>query len=233
MSANFGVIVFPGSNCDHDAYHALAHVMNAKTKFLWHKDTDLSDIDFLLVPGGFSYGDYLRSGAIARFSPIMQSVIEFAEKGGPVLGVCNGFQILLEAGLLPGAMLHNQKLRFVCKQTYIRCETSDTLFTRNIPSGDVLKMPVAHGEGNYFTDPEQLKELQDNDQIVFRYCDEEGQTTEDANFNGSIDNIAGICNGGRNVLGMMPHPERAVEDMLGSSDGKRIFESVLNELAVA
>jgi len=233
VSANFGVIVFPGSNCDHDAYHALAHVMNAKTKFLWHKDTDLSDIDFLLVPGGFSYGDYLRSGAIARFSPIMQSVIEFAEKGGPVLGVCNGFQILLEAGLLPGAMLHNQKLRFVCKQTYIRCETSDTLFTRNIPSGDVLKMPVAHGEGNYFTDPEQLKELQDNDQIVFRYCDEEGQTTEDANFNGSIDNIAGICNGGRNVLGMMPHPERAVEDMLGSSDGKRIFESVLNELAVA
>ncbi|HKK46954.1 MAG TPA: phosphoribosylformylglycinamidine synthase subunit PurQ [Balneolaceae bacterium] len=233
MSANFGVIVFPGSNCDHDAYHALAHVMNAKTKFLWHKDTDLSDIDFLLVPGGFSYGDYLRSGAIARFSPIMQSVIEFAEKGGPVLGVCNGFQILLEAGLLPGAMLHNQQLRFVCKQTYIRCETSDTLFTRNIPSGDVLKMPVAHGEGNYFTDPEQLKELQDNDQIVFRYCDEEGQTTEDANFNGSIDNIAGICNGGRNVLGMMPHPERAVEDMLGSSDGKRIFESVLNELAVA
>lgn len=233
MSVTFGVIVFPGSNCDHDAYHALAHVMNAKTKFLWHKDTELSDIDFLLIPGGFSYGDYLRSGAIARFSPIMQSVIDFAQKGGPVLGVCNGFQILLEAGLLPGAMLHNQQLRFVCKQTYIRCETSDTLFTRNIPKGDVLEVPVAHGEGNYFTDSDQLKQLQDNDQIIFRYCDREGQTTEEANFNGSIDNIAGICNTRRNILGMMPHPERAVEDILGSSDGKRIFESVLNELAVA
>lgn len=233
MSTNFGVIVFPGSNCDHDAYHAMAHVMNAQTKFLWHKDTDLSNIDFLLIPGGFSYGDYLRSGAIARFSPIMQSVIEFAKKGKPVLGICNGFQILLEADLLPGAMLHNQQLRFVCKQTHIRCETSDTLFTRNLSVGDVLEMPVAHGEGNYFTDSDQLKTLQDNDQVVFRYCDAEGQTTEEANFNGSIDNIAGICNTGRNVMGMMPHPERAVEDILGSSDGRRIFESVLNELAVA
>lgn len=233
MSANFGVIVFPGSNCDHDAYHALAHIMNAKTKFLWHKDTDLSDIDFLLVPGGFSYGDYLRSGAIARFSPIMQSVVDFAEKGGPVLGICNGFQILLEAGLLPGAMQHNQELRFVCKHTHIRCETSDTLFTRNIEKGSVLKVPVAHGEGNYVTDEDQLKKLQDNDQVVFRYCDTKGQTTEEANFNGSVDNIAGICNTGRNVLGMMPHPERAVESILGSEDGKKIFESVLNELAVA
>lgn len=233
MSANFGVIVFPGSNCDHDAYHALAHIMNAKTKFLWHKDTDLSDIDFLLVPGGFSYGDYLRSGAIARFSPIMQSVVDFAEKGGPVLGICNGFQILLEAGLLPGAMQHNQELRFVCKHTHIRCETSDTLFTRNIEKGSVLKVPVAHGEGNYVTDEDQLKKLQDNDQVVFRYCDAHGQTTEEANFNGSVDNIAGICNTGRNVLGMMPHPERAVESILGSEDGKKIFESVLNELAVA
>lgn len=233
MSANFGVIVFPGSNCDHDAYHALAHIMNAKTKFLWHKDTDLSDIDFLLVPGGFSYGDYLRSGAIARFSPIMQSVVDFAEKGGPVLGICNGFQILLEAGLLPGAMQHNQELRFVCKHTHIRCETSDTLFTRNIEKDSVLKVPVAHGEGNYVTDEDQLKKLQDNDQVVFRYCDAKGQTTEEANFNGSIDNIAGICNTGRNVLGMMPHPERAVESILGSEDGKKIFESVLNELAVA
>ncbi len=233
MSANFGVIVFPGANCDHDAYHALAHVMNANTKFLWHKDTDLSNIDFLLIPGGFSYGDYLRSGAIARFSPIMQSVVEFAQKGNPVLGICNGFQILLEAGLLPGAMLHNQQLRFVCKQIYIRCETSNTLFSRNIDKGDVLKVPVAHGEGNYVTDSDQLKKLQDNDQIVFRYCDKEGRTTEEANFNGSIDNIAGICNQQRNVLGMMPHPERAVEEIIGSADGKRIFESVLNELAVA
>ncbi len=233
MSANFGVIVFPGSNCDHDAYHALAHIMNAETKFLWHKDTDLSDIDFLLIPGGFSYGDYLRSGAIARFSPIMQSVVDFAEQGKPVLGVCNGFQILLEAGLLPGAMLHNQQLRFVCKNTYIRCETSNSLFTRNIAEGTVLDIPVAHGEGNYVTDEDQLKKMQANDQIVFRYCDADGNATEEANFNGSMDNIAGICNAQRNVLGMMPHPERAVEEILGSADGKQIFESVLNELAVA
>ena len=233
MSANFGVIVFPGSNCDHDAYHALAHIMNAETKFLWHKDTDLSDIDFLLIPGGFSYGDYLRSGAIARFSPIMQSVVDFAEQGKPVLGVCNGFQILLEAGLLPGAMLHNQQLRFVCKNTYIRCESSNSLFTRNIPEGTVLDIPVAHGEGNYVTDEDQLKKLQDNDQIVFRYCDADGNATKEANFNGSMDNIAGICNTQRNVLGMMPHPERAVEEILGSADGKQIFESGLNELAVA
>lgn len=233
MSSTFGVIVFPGSNCDHDAYHAMAHVMNAETKFLWHKDTDLSDIDFLLIPGGFSYGDYLRSGAIARFSPIMQSVIDFAQKGNPVLGICNGFQILLEAGLLPGAMLHNKDLRFVCKQTHLRCETSDTLFTRNIEKGKVLQIPVAHGEGNYITDEDQLKELQDNDQVVFRYSDAEGNVTEDANFNGSVDNIAGICNTQRNILGMMPHPERAVEKLIGSDDGKLIFESVLNELAVA
>ncbi|MEL7833357.1 phosphoribosylformylglycinamidine synthase subunit PurQ [Fodinibius sp. Rm-B-1B1-1] len=233
MSATFGVIVFPGSNCDHDAYHALAHIMNAKTKFLWHKDTDLSDIDFLLVPGGFSYGDYLRSGAIARFSPIMQSVIDFAQKGNPVLGICNGFQILLEAGLLPGAMLHNKDLRFVCKQTHLRCETSNTLFTRNIKKNTVLQIPVAHGEGNYFTDQDQLKELNDNDQVVFRYCDADGNATEEANFNGSVDNIAGICNTQRNVLGMMPHPERAVEKIIGSDDGKHIFKSVLNELAVA
>lgn len=233
MSANFGVIVFPGSNCDHDAYHALAHVMNANTKFLWHKDTDLSDIDFLLIPGGFSYGDYLRSGAIARFSPIMQSVVDFAEEGRPVLGICNGFQILLEAGLLPGAMLHNQELRFVCKHTHIRCESSNTLFTRNIEKGSVLRIPVAHGEGNYVTDQDQLKELQDNDQVIFRYCEADGQTTKEANFNGSVDNIAGICNTKRNVLGMMPHPERAVEEILGSADGKQLFESVLHELAVA
>lgn len=233
MSATFGVIVFPGSNCDHDAYHALAHIMNAKTKFLWHKDTDLSDIDFLLIPGGFSYGDYLRSGAIARFSPIMQSVIEFAQKGNPVLGICNGFQILLEAGLLPGVMLHNKDLRFICKQTHLRCETSNTLFTRNIEKNKVLQIPVAHGEGNYFTDQDQLKELNDNDQVVFRYCNAAGNVSKEANFNGSVDNIAGICNTQRNVLGMMPHPERAVEKIIGSDDGKHIFESVLNELAVA
>lgn len=233
MSATFGVIVFPGSNCDHDAYHALAHIMNVETRFLWHKDTDLSGIDFLLIPGGFSYGDYLRCGAIARFSPIMQSVVAFAKKGGPVMGICNGFQILLEAGLLPGAMLHNKELRYVCKQVYLRCESTDTLFTRTLSNGQVLKLPVAHGEGNYFIDQDGLKKLQDNDQIVFRYVHADGEASTDSNFNGSIDNIAGICNTQRNVLGMMPHPERAVEKMLGSDDGKLIFESILNELVTA
>ena len=233
MSATFGVIVFPGSNCDHDAYHALAHVMNAKAKFLWHKDTDLSDIDFLVIPGGFSYGDYLRSGAIARFSPVMQEVTHFALNGGPVLGICNGFQILLEAGLLPGAMLHNENLRFICKQIHLRCESTKTMFTQSLERNQVIKVPVAHGEGNYFTDDDTLKRLQDNDQIIFRYSDAEGNITQKANINGSIDNIAAICNKERNVMGMMPHPERAVEKKLGSDDGKLIFESILNELAVA
>ncbi len=231
--ATFGVIVFPGSNCDHDAYHAMKHVMNCDVKFLWHKDTDLTGIDFLIVPGGFSYGDYLRSGAIARFSPIMQEVIKFAEKGGPVLGICNGFQILLEAGLIPGAMMHNHKLRFVCKSVNIRCETSNTLFTSGLDIGQVFNIPVSHGEGNYFIRDDGLKSLQDNDQVLFRYCDSNGKLTEDANFNGSIDSIAGITNTGRNVLGMMPHPERAMEKILGSEDGKPIFNSILNSLSVA
>ncbi|MFH5832617.1 phosphoribosylformylglycinamidine synthase subunit PurQ [Halalkalibaculum sp. DA3122] len=230
MSSTFGVISFPGSNCDHDAYHALAHIMNVETQFLWHKDTDLSGIDFLLIPGGFSYGDYLRCGAIARFSPIMQSVVEFAEKGGPVLGICNGFQILLEAGLLPGAMLHNKELRYVCKQVHLRCESTNSIYTRALSKGQVLKIPVAHGEGNYFIDEEGLRDLQENDQVIFRYSDEQGNVSEDTNFNGSVDNIAGICNKQRNVLGMMPHPERAVENMLGSDDGKLIFESILSEM---
>jgi len=231
VSTTFGVIVFPGSNCDHDAYHALAHVMNVETKFLWHKDTDLSGVDFLLIPGGFSYGDYLRSGAIARFSPIMNEVIKFAEKGGPVLGICNGFQILLEAGLLPGAMLHNIKLRYVCKNVNLRCENNQTLFTNKLSKGQVIEIPVAHGEGNYHIDDDGLKELKDNDQVVFRYSNEEGEITSKANFNGSRDNIAGIINKQGNVLGMMPHPERAVEKMVGSEDGLVIFESILNEFA--
>lgn len=231
--ATFGVITFPGSNCDHDAYHALAHVMEAETRFIWHKDTDLSGLDLLLIPGGFSYGDYLRSGAIARFSPVMQSVVEYADRGGPVLGICNGFQILLEAGLLPGAMLHNRELRFVCKQAHIRCEENDTLFTGSVEKGQVLQIPVAHGEGNYFTDEENLKAMQDHRQIVFRYCTPGGEVTPESNFNGSVDNIAGICNRQRNVLGMMPHPERAVEQAIGSDDGKLLFESILNELSVA
>lgn len=231
--ATFGVIVFPGSNCDHDAYHAMKHVLGCETKFLWHKDTDLTGIDFLIVPGGFSYGDYLRSGAIARFSPIMQEVIKFANAGGPVMGICNGFQILLEAGLIPGAMMHNHKLRFVCKNVTIRCETTDSLFTGSLQKGQVFDIPVSHGEGNYFIDQDGLKSLQDNDQVLFRYSDANGNLTEEANFNGSIDNIAGITNAGRNVLGMMPHPERAMEKILGSEDGKPIFESILNSLSVA
>ena len=231
--ATFGVIVFPGSNCDHDAYHALKHVMNSDVKFLWHKDTDLSGIDFIIVPGGFSYGDYLRSGAIARFSPIMQEVAKFAAKGGPVMGICNGFQILLEAGLIPGAMMHNHKLRFVCKTVNIRLETSNSLFTSGLEVGRVFNIPVSHGEGNYFIDPDGLKSLQDNDQVLFRYSDAEGNLTEEANFNGSIDSIAGITNTRRNVLGMMPHPERAMESILGMEDGKPIFESILNSLSVA
>jgi phosphoribosylformylglycinamidine synthase len=204
--------------------------MNVETTFLWHKETDLSGIDFLLIPAGFSYGDYLRCGAIARFSPIMQSVVEFAEQGGPVLGICNGFQILLEAGLLPGAMLHNKELRYVCKQVHLRTESTNSIYTRGLEKGQVLQIPVAHGEGNYFIDDEGLKELKDNDQVLFRYSDAAGNVSDDTNFNGSVDNIAGICNKQRNVLGMMPHPERAVEKMIGSEDGKLIFESILNEV---
>lgn len=231
--ATFGVIVFPGSNCDHDAYHAMKNVLGCKTKFLWHKDTDLSGIDFLIVPGGFSYGDYLRSGAIARFSPIMQEVIKSANNGLPVMGICNGFQILLEAGLIPGAMMHNHKLRFVCKSVTIRCETSNSLFTSGLEANQLFNIPVSHGEGNYFIDHHGLQSLQDNDQIIFRYTNAEGHTSEEANFNGSIDNIAGIINKNRNVLGMMPHPERAMENILGSEDGKPIFESILNSLSIA
>ncbi len=228
---SIGILVFPGSNCDHDAYHAMAHVMNAEAKFIWHKHTDLSGIQFLIIPGGFSYGDYLRTGAIARFSPVMKSVTDFAMQGKPVLGICNGFQILLEAGLLPGAMLRNKALRYICKYVWLRCETSGSLFTRNIEEGSVLKIPVAHGEGNYFTDEDQLKELQDQDRIIFRYCNSSGEVSDETNFNGSIGNIAAVCNKQRNVLGMMPHPERAMETELGSDEGKIIFESILNELA--
>ena len=230
--ATFGVIVFPGSNCDHDAYHAIKNVLGCETKFLWHKDTDVSGIDFLIVPGGFSYGDYLRSGAIARFSPIMQEVIKFAHKGGPVMGICNGFQILLEAGLIPGAMMHNEKLRFVCKSIHIRCETTASLFTNGLQKGQIFNIPVSHGEGNYFINTDGLNSLKDNDQIVFRYANSKGEVLDEANFNGSIDNIAGIINTQRNVLGMMPHPERAMEKILGFEDGKPIFESILNSLSI-
>lgn len=230
MSATFGIIVFPGSNCDHDAYHAAAHVMHARTHFLWHKDTDLKDSDVIILPGGFSYGDYLRSGAIARFSPIMQSVIDFAGKGGLVIGICNGFQILLESGLLEGTMLRNEQLRFVCRQVWLRTEATRTPFTNQLTQNQILQVPIAHGEGNYFTDPETLKRLEDNNQIVFRYCEADGRLTDASNPNGSVNNIAGICNPERNVLGMMPHPERAVEAFSGSSDGRMIFDSIISAL---
>ena len=230
MSKKIGVIVFPGSNCDHDAYHAMKHVMNIETTFLWHKDSDVSDIDLLIIPGGFSYGDYLRSGAIARFSPIMKAVQDYVKSGNPVLGICNGFQILLEANLLPGAMLHNEKLRFVCKNVHIRTENNSSVFTKGLDPGSVLNVPVSHGEGNYFIESDGLKQLQDNDQIAFRYCNEQGEITPESNFNGSVYSIAGITNKKGNVLGMMPHPERAMESILGSEDGITFFESVFNQL---
>lgn len=233
MSKKIGVIVFPGSNCDHDAYHAMKHVMNADTTFLWHKDKEIGELDLVIVPGGFSYGDYLRSGAIARFSPIMEAVQDYVKKGFPVLGICNGFQILLEAGLLPGAMLHNEKLRFVCKNVNIRVESNRSIFTYDMKEGTVLNVPVSHGEGNYFIDDEGLTELKEHEQIAFRYCDANGNVTKEANFNGSVDSIAGITNKQGNVLGMMPHPERAMESLLGSSDGIPFFESIFNSLQLA
>ncbi|MDC0979559.1 phosphoribosylformylglycinamidine synthase subunit PurQ [Balneolaceae bacterium] len=231
--ARVGVIVFPGSNCDHDAYHALKHVMNAEVKFLWHKETDVSGLDMIIVPGGFSYGDYLRSGAIARFSPIMQELISYAHKGGPVMGICNGFQILLEAGLIPGAMRHNEQLKFICKDVHIRVESTQSIYTSSLQKDQLLTIPVSHGEGNYYIDNDGLKELQDNDQVLFRYVNAHGETSPEANINGSIDHIAGITNKHKNVLGMMPHPERAMERLLGKEDGKHIFESILQALAIA
>lgn len=224
-----GIIVFPGSNCDHDAHHAITEVLNLPAKLIWHKEKDLHGVDMVMIPGGFSYGDYLRSGAIARFSPIMEEVVSFAQKGNLVLGVCNGFQILLEAGLLPGAMMHNQALRFVCKQTIIRTESTNSPFSNQLDNGQLLTLPVAHGEGNYYIDEDGLKKLRDNDQIIFRYADASGNLTEPANFNGSTDHIAGICNKDRNVLGMMPHPERAVEKLMGSADGLHIFQSMMSQ----
>lgn len=229
----FGVLVFPGSNCDHDAYHALKHIHGIDTEFIWHKNTDLGNIDGVIIPGGFSYGDYLRSGAIARFSPVMNSVAEFASQGGPVLGICNGFQILLEARLLPCTMMANEHLRFTCKFVYLKCENRQTPFTTLVPEDKILKIPVAHGDGNYFAENDLYRRLEDNNQIVFRYCDAEGNVTPESNFNGSVGNIAGICNENRNVVGMMPHPERAVEKQLGSDDGRFLFQSVIDHLAHA
>ncbi|MFA6086108.1 phosphoribosylformylglycinamidine synthase subunit PurQ [Mucilaginibacter sp.] len=223
----FGVVIFPGSNCDEDIIHVLANVMGQQVVRLWHKDHDLQGAEFIVLPGGFSFGDYLRSGAIARFSPIMQEVIQFAAKGGKVLGICNGFQILTEAGLLPGALLHNRTRKFICRNIYMKAQTTDSLVTRQIDLQRALKIPVAHGEGNYFADADVLKAINDNDQVLFRYCDEFGNITEDANPNGSIENIAGVTNANRNVFGFMPHPERAADTLLANQDGLAIFESVL------
>jgi phosphoribosylformylglycinamidine synthase len=224
----FAVIVFPGSNCDHDAYHAAKHVLGQDADFVWHKERDLRGADVVILPGGFSHGDYLRTGAIARFSPVMEAVREFAAVGGPVLGICNGFQILLEAGLLPGAMLRNRGLKFRCEHVHVRVEQTDTPFTLACRPRQVMRIPIAHGEGNYFTTPEELRKLEQNRQIVFRYVNEAGEVTDSANPNGSVESIAGICNDRRNVVGLMPHPERACELPLGSSDGLVMFESVVS-----
>lgn len=222
----FGVVVFPGSNCDHDAYHAVKHVLGEKAEFFWHKEGHLGDVDVIILPGGFSYGDYLRCGAISRFSPIMKEVIRHAEKGRHVIGICNGFQILTEAGLLPGALLRNRSLRFVCRSVRLRVENNETAFTSQFGAGQVVSLPVAHGEGNFYTDTETLGELEVHNQVVFRYVDANGHPTDQANPNGSLGNIAGIVNRHGNVLGMMPHPERVVEQLLGGDDGLGVFTSL-------
>ena len=227
----FAIVVFPGSNCDHDAYHAAHHVLGQDAEFIWHKETSLNGADVVILPGGFSHGDYLRTGAIARFSPIMTAVAEFARAGGPVLGICNGFQILLEAGLLPGAMLRNRDLKFHCEYVRVRVEQSDTPFTSRAIAGQVLRIPIAHGEGNFYAEPDVIRALEHQSRIIFRYCDESGRTTDASNPNGSIANIAGICNEMRNVVGLMPHPERACESMLGTSDGLVLFDSIVSSLS--
>ena len=227
----FAVVVCPGSNCDHDAYHATKHVLGQDAEFIWHKETSLKGADVVILPGGFAHGDYLRTGAIARFSPIMDAVKAFADAGGPVLGICNGFQILLECGLLPGAMLRNRELLYQCKHVIVRVEQTDTPFTVNAQVGQRLRIPIAHGEGNYYADPDVIRELEAAKRVVFRYCDEAGELTDAANPNGSLRNIAGICSEARNVVGLMPHPERACEPALGSADGLVLLESVVQALS--
>ena len=223
----FAVIVFPGSNCDHDAYHVAKHVLGAEAAFVWHKETSLQGADVVVLPGGFAHGDYLRTGAIARFSPVMQEVRRFAAAGGPVIGICNGFQVLLEAGLLPGAMLRNRSLQYQCEHVFVTVEQTDTPFTVACRPGQVLRIPIAHGEGNYYAEPAAIERLEQNRQVVFRYVNAAGDATLEANPNGSVNNIAGLCNDARNVVGLMPHPERACELSLGSADGLVLFESVV------
>jgi phosphoribosylformylglycinamidine synthase len=227
----FAVVVFPGSNCDHDAHYAAEHVLGQQAEFIWHKETSLKGADVVILPGGFAHGDYLRTGAIARFSPIMAEVQTFAAAGGPVLGICNGFQILLEAGMLPGAMLRNRTVQFHCAHVLIKVEQTDTPFTLACRPGQVLRIPIAHGEGNYYAEPDVIARLERNRQIVFRYTNEQGIPTDASNPNGAAANIAGLCNEQRNVVGLMPHPERACEMALGSSDGLMLFESVVKAVA--
>jgi len=229
MKLKFGIVVFPGSNCDHDAYYAVKKVLGYEAEFLWHKDKDLKNSDVIILPGGFSYGDYLRTGAIARFAPIMDSVFDFAEKGGFVFGICNGFQILLEIGLLPGVMLQNNSLKFVCKDIYLKLENRNSVFTKDIKQ-EVIKIPVKHGEGNYFADDDTLKSIEVNNQIVFKYSSKDGNVSDEFNPNGSAKNIAGILNKNGNVMGMMPHPENACDPILRKTDGALIFKSIANNL---
>ena len=224
----FGVVIFPGSNCDHDMIYVLQEMIDQEVVSLWHKDTNLHNVDAIILPGGFSYGDYLRSGSIARYSPIMGKVIEFAKSGGFVFGVCNGFQILCEAGLLPGVLLHNVNQKFICKNIHIKSDSNKTLLTSIINPGKALKIPIAHGEGRYYADDKTISELNENKQILFYYCNERAEINEESNPNGSVNNIAGVCNEAKNVFGMMPHPERAADDELGNTDGRIIFESIIH-----
>ena len=226
----FGIVIFPGSNCDHDAYNVVAEVAKQPATFLWHDSHELENCDAVILPGGFAYGDYMRTGAIAAMAPIMESVRKFAQSGGLVMGICNGFQILCEAGLLPGVLMRNAGLKYICKQVWLRCENPDTPFTNTMRRGEVLKIPIGHMDGNYFCDPATLDGLRRNDRVIFRYATPQGEIAASANPNGSLDNIAGICNQGRNVLGMMPHPDRSSEAMLGSADGFKVFQSMVAAL---
>lgn len=230
LPKKFGVVVFPGSNCDHDAYHVLKNIFHQDVRFLWHKDSSIEGVDAVILPGGFSYGDYLRCGAIARFSPIMKEVISFAKEGGMVMGICNGFQILCEAGLLPGSLLRNAQLTFSCRYVHLRVENASTAFTSACAPGEVLKIPIAHGEGNYYADAQTLDSLTRNRQIIFRYCEADGSVTDSANPNGSLGNIAGIVNERGNILGLMPHPERASDPVLRETDGAKVFRSAIAHL---
>lgn len=229
----FGVVVFPGSNCDEDMVYTLKNQLNQEVVKLWHKDTSLQNCDFIVLPGGFSYGDYLRSGAIARFSPIMENVMNHAAKGGFVLGVCNGFQILCEAGLVPGALMHNDSRKFICKNTFITAANNTTPITADLTPGKALQIPIAHGEGKYFADEKTLADMNKNGQIIFRYCDANGSITSESNPNGALENIAGVCNAGKNVFGMMPHPERAADALLSNTDGMAIFNSLIKSVVLS